>query len=336
MPDVRRFLPIPYDAIEAFSGPDLLLVVELYRRAHALRWRAYNVTQRSLSTRFGIDARRIRTVLDEVHALELGVVEHGSKRRPTRVSIHCPTRQDSAAQDAAQDAAKTQQNNTGANVKTDDRAAQDAAQDESGPAPLLLRHDSEKRKQDPKEREADLADPMPKWLRNWLRTDGRLVVAAKGARALDVLGALSRTLEGIRGKPGNVVESAGRPILRLWREILADGAGEIELDRTLEELVDPVVLLAHACQRCPDPIFARDVRGEGWEGGRDRSRNIAAICRLAPPGASSGATWQERLEAARAWDRANRPTTSAAITTSPKGSGSTYLQRLDRIAAEGA
>ena len=147
-----------------------------------------------------------------------------------------------------------------------------------------------------------------------------------------VFGALGRTLEGIRGKPGNVIESASRPILRLWREMLAEG---IELDGNLGGLVDGVSLLADACQRCGDSMFANDVRGEGWERGRDRSRNIAAICRLGPREGSTGATWQERLEVARVWDSKGRPS-GWAMTPKPASSsgGSTYLQRLNAIASE--
>lgn len=139
-------------------------------------------------------------------------------------------------------------------------------------------------------------------------------------------GALGRTLEALRGKPGNVVESAARPILRLWREMLEAG---VEPGPELEGLVEPVALIGAACQRCPDSIFATDVRGEGWERGRDRSRNIGAICRLGPKEGSGGATWQERLEAARAWDAAGQPRT-AAPTSRPSSSsgGDDYLHRL--------
>lgn len=176
----------------------------------------------------------------------------------------------------------------------------------------------------------------PRWLRNWVKRDGQTALRAAGSTA-EVFGALGRALEGIRGKPGNVVESAARPVLRLWREMLVEG---FVVDKRLDGLVEPVALLADACQRCGDPMFARDVRGQGWEGGRDRSRNIAAICRLAPKEGSSGATWQERLEVARAWDAVGRPSGWAGNgaqqpSTSRAGSGASYLARLNSIALEG-
>lgn len=177
------------------------------------------------------------------------------------------------------------------------------------------------------------SDPgVPKWVRSWLRSDGKAIRSSTSSPAWTTFGALGRTLEALRGKPGNVVESAGRPILRLWRELLESG---VQPGPDLEGLVEPVALIGAACQWCPDPIFARDVRGEGWEKGRDRSRNIAAICRLAPKGESSGATWQERLEVARAWDAAGRPLEAAASSkpsSSRSGGDGGYLHRLNALA----
>ncbi len=327
MSDRRRFLPLPYEAVEAFEGSELLLVVDLYRRAHALRWRSFSVTHRSLATRFGLGARRVRSVLVEVVGLGLGTVEHGSKRRATRVLLTCPTRDfatDGAPLNASQGAPNEVHNLHGASMDDDDRASQGAPLNASQGASLLMRSKTETIDLEDRGR---ARDPVPKWLRTWLKTDGRAV----GRPAIEVLGALGRTLEAIRGKPGNVVESAGRSILRLWREMLAEG---ISLGDNLEGLVEPVALMGAACRLCPDPIFARDVRGEGWENGRDRSRNIAAICRLAPPSSSSGATWQERLEAARRWDTIGRPTAAASTAKGQNEKRSNYLHRLDRIASE--
>ena len=213
----------------------------------------------------------------------------------------------------------------------------------SDPGSTLLRPETEIRERDTetesKERarkRSPVTDPTaPKWLRNWCKVDGRRALTA--ARSVSaVYGALGRALEGIRGKSGNVVESAARPVLRLWREMLVEG---FEVDAELAGLVEPVALIADACQRCGDPIFARDVRGEGWDRGRDRSRNIAAICRLAPKPDSSGATWQERLEVARAWDAIGRPSGWASTETkrpSSSDSDGSYLARLNAIAMEGA
>lgn len=47
-------------------------------------------------------------------------------------------------------------------------------------------------------------------------------------------------------------------------------------------------------------MFARDIRGEGWAGRRDCSRNVATICRFAPD-EGTGATYYERLRAAESF-----------------------------------
>lgn len=138
----------------------------------------------------------------------------------------------------------------------------------------------------------------PAWLRPWHKSHRSRL---GGAPPEAVLKAVSHVLEGIRGKLVPPTKTSGRPVLRLFGAMLEgneDGLFEIRVQGRL---------IADACQHCPHPGFARDVRAEGWDGGTPRHRNVASVCRLAPKEGSSGLTWEERLEVAESWDAAGRP-----------------------------
>lgn len=346
-PSSIRFLPLPYDALELFDGPELLLVVELYRRAHALRWRVFNVTERALCSRYRIGNRRLWACLEQLDALGLLTFERGGGRMPTRLLVVCPTREvepDSKSSAAQQQrkrsttAAQQQHNEQRSNAHGDEQSADPGSKASSANAAqqqrkrstgrsTLTRQEIESRERgDPNRREAAPRSGGPKWLSTWLRSDGRTLLDATPRAALGALASCVNRIRPTDVEAANVVESAARPVLRLWRELVESGEA-----RTLEALVDVVALLADACRLCPDELFARDVRGEGWDSGRNRSANVAAVCRLSPPSSSQGATWQERLEAARAWNKAGRPAV-ASRSTSTGGDG--YLARLNQIAAE--
>lgn len=74
-------------------------------------------------------------------------------------------------------------------------------------------------------------------------------------------------------------------ILSLWRHLGRP---------PLEELVASVRLVARAAHECPDALFARDLRAEGWADGTNRSRSVASVLRLQ--------RWDDRLEAATNWE----------------------------------
>ena len=112
-------------------------------------------------------------------------------------------------------------------------------------------------------------------------------------------------------------------------ELTPDEPGLLVVD-----LVRLAVLLAEAARQCPAPIFARDLRAEDWPTGKDRSRIVAAVCRLTPSSSSSGATWLERLEVAEAWRLAGRPLTgwpleaSTASSSRRSGASKSIAERL--------
>ena len=179
-------------------------------------------------------------------------------------------------------------------------------------------------------------DPSPKWVKNWLSGDGKKLLAESPSfvEPLDVYGGVNRVLEEIRGKIRKPSESASRPVLRLWREIL-----EVDRARTLDELVQLSTLLARACQRCPDPIFANDVRGVRSDGERwkkDTSRTPSSVCRLAAPKDSSGASWEDRLDAAEKWSEEGEPEVEAKANTrtARPGRGRGRRSAADRLLEE--
>lgn len=142
-------------------------------------------------------------------------------------------------------------------------------------------------------------DPSPSWAKTWTKS------AKLEATPLEVYGGVNRALEAIRQKVRLPSESAARPVLRLWTEILAVGTAS-----TVDELVDVVSLIAHACRECPDPIFRNDVKGiradgEVWK--KDTSKTPSSVCRLAAKKDSEGASWDGRLEVAEEWRDAGFP-----------------------------
>ena len=88
---VRRFVPVPHEALELISQNDWGAVTDLYKRGHALRWRRFEVTIRSLTTRWGVSRRRAWTILEELQSLGFLSVVRGSGGLPSTVEVFDPT-----------------------------------------------------------------------------------------------------------------------------------------------------------------------------------------------------------------------------------------------------
>lgn len=58
-------------------------------------------------------------------------------------------------------------------------------------------------------------------------------------------------------------------VLKLWRK---------RRSKPLAEFVAGMRLVAEAARECPDGLFARDIRAEGWPDGTDRSRRVSTLC----------------------------------------------------------
>jgi len=147
--------------------------------------------------------------------------------------------------------------------------------------------------------------PMPRWASNARlpkRIDRRHLTTTvlRAASCITgeplpeawALGWSSWTDEG--AKPLNVARSATKtkPMLSLLKAL--------DWPDLVEWLKD-VELLALAARECPHPLFARHIRGEGWDDGVDRSRSTATLM--------VHTRWDDRLRAAREWDAAGRPRT---------------------------
>lgn len=104
---------------------------------------------------------------------------------------------------------------------------------------------------------------------------------------------------GTMGSPDSC-GTASKAVLGLWKAV-----GYPDLESFGRDLK----LVAEAARDCPDRVFARDIRAEGWPDGTDRHRDLGTICRQD--------RWDVRLVTARAWDAAGRPTTVAPSRAPP-------------------
>ena len=126
----------------------------------------------------------------------------------------------------------------------------------------------------------------------------------------ELVAGIQQVLTRWRGDDPEAIPARGpsEAVLKLW-----DAMRESYGDRVdLAKAIDRASLIAEACVGCPDEIFAKHVRGEGWEGKSDASRNHGAVFRVRAPHHSSGADWETRLQAAIAWDNAGRPKHAAS------------------------
>jgi hypothetical protein len=131
-----RFVPVPYEALDAIEAADWVAVTDLYKRAHSLRWQSFEVTERSLMSRWQMSGRKCWRVVGALKRLGLLDMTTGSKRNPTLITVFCPTEE---VQQLGQQLG--QQNGRGLTGDMDEGAAQEAAQE----AALLTRHEKKQR-----------------------------------------------------------------------------------------------------------------------------------------------------------------------------------------------
>ena len=126
--------------------------------------------------------------------------------------------------------------------------------------------------------------PVPDWAKT----------AAKrtGIEAAELCSAVCRCIQEVHRKGVNPqrAKTSADPVLKLWRALGRPPLEEFERDYRL---------VARAAHDCPDGLFARDIRGKGWEGQVDRSHDVATI--------SVQKRWDERLEVARLWEARRLP-----------------------------
>jgi hypothetical protein len=77
-------------------------------------------------------------------------------------------------------------------------------------------------------------------------------------------------------------------------------------------------LVAQAFQSCPDRLFSRDVRAEGWDDGTDRRKNLGTLL--------VQRVWPDRLAIAEEW----RDSGKAKTTGAPKKDRPEWMDRRER------
>lgn len=132
---------------------------------------------------------------------------------------------------------------------------------------------------------ASKSDPVPGWAKG--------LALPAGVSRREVADLVVEVRDHVLGKPmgEGSAGSAAKVVLALWK-----ARGSPLLSAFREELL----LVVQAAKDCPDPRFARDVRAEGWAEGRDRSRDLATLCRID--------RFDARLDTAQRWRDAGFPT----------------------------
>ncbi len=157
MSGIDGFVPVPHEALNAFEVGEWHAVMDLYKRAHALRWRPFRFTERSLCERWKLSNRRVWSILDALADLGLLEVTRGDKRTESSCHVKCPTREsgdsivEARHRDQHRDQQKDQQNGAGTMPVTDEPAAQGAAQGAAQVAAPPTRAETESRDGDPRE-----------------------------------------------------------------------------------------------------------------------------------------------------------------------------------------
>lgn len=305
------FLPVAHDALAACCDDlDRFAVLDLYMRAHRRRWKPLRVTERSLVSKWHMGNRRVWSLLAELEAIGCARIAKGGRRTPTTIEIFDPTgvQQGDQQGDQHNGPHSDQHNKRGSSGRTANRAAQDAArrtaQDAAQDAATL-----DETREGEVETETENTPKPPRgagWVSKALKSRPH---AKRLGTAPEVSAALAHVLHCWRGDDldSPPAKTTSTPILRLMDTIAEEHPGV-----TLRHVRDACVLIAEACVACPDPMFARDVRGEGSDL-QDRSRAAGTVFRIAPK-ATGGASWVERYEAAKAWHLAGRPRGVHAIT----------------------
>jgi hypothetical protein len=288
----RRFLAVPYDAL-GIVGPDHeLAVLRLYRRAHGVGWSEFTTTDRALAAEWSCSTRAVRTVLDALEAAELLVLIRGDARKPTRIRVLCPTRTVSQGESEDDPEHGSQPDHNKAPPKPESKNSESHPESQGGSPPEpdsgpsrveapASERGEETGDQTGEENTHNGARVLPGWA-----TTAAIEHHVDGDAVLELVVAVVEDIRGAMVNPFNVGPDS-RAIIGLWAALGRPATPEFRAD---------VAVVAEACRSCPDPLFARHVRGEGWAGKANTSQSPRVVC--------NADAWNDRLVAARAWKAA--------------------------------
>lgn len=130
-PESTGFLAVPNDLLDWLGIDDWHIAVDLFRRGRSLRWRTFSITESSSCTRWKCSNRRMWGVIDVLVELGHAEVERGGPRKPSRITMRCPTRKPNEEEDDAQ--RSRQRKSLPPKEEIEEPAAQDDAKDNAEP-----------------------------------------------------------------------------------------------------------------------------------------------------------------------------------------------------------
>lgn len=301
----RRFVPVPYEAMsQCGNAREIACIVALYRRAHEERWAPFALSVRDFAKAGEISTGAAANLLHALEVANLIAREPDTHRsRAGKVQVFDPAAdlaEHPAEHENEHQKARHDAKRSGGRERENERTREHLTREE-----VLARVGDHEPEPDPPSEERTPPnpppttredDPAPKWARE------RWAKPPPGVSRLDVVALVVRCKTAVDGTPPNPerCKTDARPILSLWE---ADG------HRPPEDFAADFEAVAEAARDCPEPLFARDIRAEGWAGGVDRRGDIATICRHE--------RWSIRVKTARAWVDAGRPTGSNSHTAAP-------------------
>jgi len=312
---VSGFLQVPEAALDlAADWQDRCIVFGLYELADEQRFGPFKASSRMLRARFGgASGRRVEAIVKAMVAEGLIQVEREGTPRTPRV-LRVLRWKEWVALDGAsvpETGARNAGGNAGGNAPVLDQGqeqddvpsvpdddARNAGRNAGGNAHRARSSSrpqtSDSRENPPPPAGVGSPSPIPKWVPSQTGGQARREVGDGVLRVLaEISGRPCRALD-IEGDGRDIKPSqskaAAKPILSLLRA----------LDwPDMAEFVRHACLVARAARSCPHPMFARDIRAEGWDAGTDRRRRVTTLM--------VQDRWDDRLVEALRWREAGEP-----------------------------
>jgi hypothetical protein len=314
---VSGWVPIPQVAIDAVGRQGRGALLDLYDRAHRTGYAPRPWTERELAEEWALDRRVVVRVLDAL--VRAGVIEieraPPGARQPSLLQV-LPA----VASDVHQTRNQTRNQTTSQNsAGLADTFRQSAPVNAPAPAPapappraeifprgveIEIRDQDQEQQQAELPRPARTRDPGPP-VQEQRPAALQATAPPQEAEPDPIVGELARKLR----VPARVVPLIVRAVSAIrgrdvkLQRCATDAEHVVKLQRAAftpwEQLVEDIELVARWAHESDDPMAARNLRAEGWEEGRDRSRDVSTLL--------TQKAWGDRLEAATQWADQQRP-----------------------------